>query len=247
MSKKEKIIKSFDLIKETWQVYQKNLLKFIEVFVYGLVGLIPLLTVLLLFFVYNITGLADSASFSTNLILGILAFAGLVYGIYLALVYSIRTKVASILLIKNDFTSAKENFKEAKPYFIRFLGVSLLLVVLVIAWGFVFIIPALIFAIYYGFAQYVLVIEDKRPFTSVERSYDLVRGYFWPVLGRLALISVIAIFIYWIMMLPMTHLESNEWLSFGYSMFMNLIWAVISPYFVIYSYNIYKSLKKTNK
>jgi hypothetical protein len=150
-------------------------------------------------------------------------------------------------LIKNDFTSAKENFKEAKPYFIRFLGVSLLLVVLVIAWGFVFIIPAFIFAIYYGFAQYVLVAEDKRPFTSVERSYDLVRGYFWPVLGRLALISVIAIFIYWIMMLPMTNLESNEWAASFYSIFVNLVWAVISPYFLIYSYNIYKSLKKTNK
>ena len=50
MNKKEKIIKSFDLIKESWQVYQKNVLKFIEVFVYGLVGIVPLFLILLLFF-----------------------------------------------------------------------------------------------------------------------------------------------------------------------------------------------------
>lgn len=247
MSKNEKIIKSFDLIKETWQIYQKNLLKFIEVFVYGLVGVIPMFAILLLFFVYNATGLANSASFSANLILGVIALAAFIYSIYLAIVYSIRTKVASILLLKNNFTSAKENFKEAKPYFVRFLGVSLLLVVLIIAWGFVLVVPAFIFAIYYGFSQYVLVAEDKRPFTSVERSYDLVRGYFWPVLGRLALISVVAIFIYWVLMLPMSHLDSNEWASFSYSIFLDLVWAVISPYFIIYTYNIYKSLKKTNK
>lgn len=247
MSKKEKMIKSFDLIKDTWQIYKKNLLKFIEVFVYGLVGVVPMFAILLLFFVYNVTGLANSASFSTNFTLGVIALAAFIYSIYLAIVYSIRTKVASILLLKNNFTSAKENFKEAKPYFVKFLGVSLLLVVLVIAWGFVLIIPALIFAVYYGFAQYILVAEDKRPFTSIERSYDLVHGYFWPVLGRLALISAIAMFVYWILAIPMPHLQSNEWAAFSYSIFIDLVWAVISPYFLIYAYNIYKSLKKTNK
>jgi len=191
MNKKEKIIKSFDLIKESWQVYQKNVLKFIEVFVYGLVGIVPLFLILLLFLAYNATGLASSAPLGVNIVLGIITFVAFVFSIYLAIVYSIRTKVASILLLKNNFTSAKDNFKEAKPYFTKFLGVSLLIVVLIIAWGFVLIIPAIIFAVYYGFAQYILIAENKRPFSSIERSYDLVRGYFWPVFGRFALISII--------------------------------------------------------
>lgn len=247
MNKKEKIIKSKDLIKESWADYRKHVLKFIEVFVYGLVGMIPLFAILLLVLLYGATGLAQSAAWYTNLILGIIAFVSFIASIYFAIIYSIRIKVASILLLKNNFSSAKENFKEAKPYITKFLGVSLLIVVLVVAWGFAAIIPALIFAVYYGFAQYVLVDEDKRPFSAVERSYDLVRGYWWPVFGRLVLISVIGMFVYMVIAKPLSWLEENDMAMFSYNIFINLIWAVISPYFLIYSFKLYQSLKKTNK
>ena len=107
MNKKENIIKSVDLIKESWAIYQKNVLKFIEVFVYGLVGLVPMFAILLLFFAYNITGLVQIVPLYVNIILGIITFVTFVASIYLAVVYGIRTKVASILLLKNNFTSAK--------------------------------------------------------------------------------------------------------------------------------------------
>ena len=246
MSKKEKIIKSVDLIKESWQVYQKNLLKFIEDFIYGLIGILPMFGLLIVSAVYAVY-LSDKAPVSVNVILGIIAVLGFIASIYIAIVYSIRSKVASILLLKNDFTSPKDNFKEAKPYFVKFLGVSLLLVVLVIAWGFVLLVPALIFAIYYGFAQYVLVIEGKRPFSAIERSYDLVRGYFWPVFGRLALISALGMAVYIILAQPMSNFQEGSAAAVSYSIFMNLIWAVLSPYFIVYTYNLYKSLKETNK
>ena len=247
MSKKEKIISSLELLKESWLIYQKNLWKFIEVILYGLVGMIPFFIVTMLIVAYSASGLSAKVSFSVNMFLGLLVFLAFIASIYLAVVYSIRAKVASILLLKNNFTSAKENFKEAKPYFVRFLGVSLLLVVLVIAWGLVFVIPALIFAIYYGFAQYVLVVEEKRPFSSVERSYDLVKGYFWPVFGRFMLIMAIGIAIYILISWPLKYLaETSAWFM-SYDVFMNLVWVIISPYFIIYPYKIYESLKKTNK
>ena len=247
MSKKEKIIGSLELLKESWLVYKKNLWKFIEVILYGLVGLIPFFVVIMLIVAYGQSGLSTRVSLGVNILLGLLAFLAFVASICLAVVYSIRAKVASILLLKNDFTSAKENFKEAKPYFVRFLGVSLLLMVLVIAWGFVFIIPALIFGIYYGFAQYVLVVEGKRPFSSVERSYDLVKGYFWAVFGRFMLVIAIGIAVYLLISWPLKYLaETSAWF-FSYNVFMNLIWVLLSPYFIIYPYQLYISLKKTNK
>ena len=246
MIKKEKIIKSKDLIKESWLVYSKNILKFIEVFFYGLVGVVPVFGLMILVILYA-EFIGDKAPLAINIISGIIAFIAFIASIYIALVYSIRAKVASILLLKNNFTSAKENFKEAKSYFVKFLGVSMLLVVLVIAWGFVFIIPALIFAIYYGFAQYILVAEDKRPFSAIERSYDLVRGYFWPVFGRFALIALIGMMAYWILSLPVSNVNEQSTVYVLYSIFMNIIWAIISPYFLIYTYKIYQSLKETNK
>lgn len=246
MNKKEKLIKSMDLIKESWQVYAKNLMKFIEVFVYGLIGVIPMFGVLIVTVLYA-RFLGNSAPVAVNVILGIIAFAAFVASIYLAIVYSIRSKVASILLIKNNFTSAKENFDEAKPYFVKFLGVSVLLVVLVIAWGFALFIPAIIFAVYYGFAQFTLVVDGKRPFSAIERSYDLVKGYWWPVFGRFLLVSAIGVVIYSIISAPLKGMQEGETAALLYSVFVNIIWAILSPYFLIYSYKVYESLKKTNK
>ena len=247
MENKEKIIKSLALLKETWQTYIKNLLKFLEVFLYGILGMVPMFVLISLFFVYGLSGWAQKVSTGINLILLLVGIILFIFSLYLAIVYSVRMKVASILLLKNNFTSAKSNLQEAKPYFVKFLGVSLLTVVLIIAWGFLLIIPAIIFGIYYGFATYILVAEDSRPFTAVERSYDLVRGYFWPVFGRLALVSVIGIIIYSIISKPTAQMEIGSAPYLAYSVFTNIIWAVLSPYFMIYFYKIYQSLKNVKK
>jgi len=247
MENKEKIIKSFDLIYETWQVYAKNFVKFIQLIAYGLIGIIPMFVLIALFYAYGVSGLAQKASVLTNIIFGAIAFFSFFASLYFAILYSIRSSVASLLLIKNNFTSAKENFKEAKPYFVKFLGVSLLTVVLVLAWGILFIIPAIIFGVYYCFASYILVLEDARPFTSIERSYDLVRGYFWPVFGRLLLVYLIGFIVYRIISLPMDWMDDTSAAGISYSVFFNLIWVAISPYFMVYAYNLYKSLKKINK
>jgi len=247
MNKKEKMVKSFDLLYESWQVYAKNLLKFIEVFIYGLIGMVPMFVLLLLFYAYNVTGSGNLASLGTKIVLGFIGIILFGVSLYYAIVYSLRAKVAGILLLKNNFTSARENFKASKPYVKTFLGVSLLTVVLVIAWGFVFLIPALVFGIYYGFASYILVLEDRRPFTSVERSYDLVKGYFWPVFGRLAFMSLIVIIIYALISIPMSGMVIGSAPYIAYNVFTNIIWVVLSPYFIIYFYQIYQSLNKVNK
>ena len=247
MENKEKIIKSLELIKQSWQVYAKNLLKFLEVFVYGLVGLIPMVVLMILAYAYIGTGLAEKAPLALNIVLAIVGIILLFISFYYAIVYSLKAKVASILLLKNNFTSPRDNFKAAKPYIARFLGVSVLTIVLTIAWGILFIIPALIFGIYYGFATYILVVEDKRPFSSVESSYDLVKGYWWPVFGRLALVSFIGFLLYAIISAPMSKMTQGEAPYIIYNVVTNIIWAGLSPYFMVYFYKLYQSLKQVNK
>jgi|GEM_PF-3717614 len=78
MNKKEKLVKSFDLIKESWQVYAKNLLKFIEVFVYGLIGILPMFGVLILIILYT-RFLGTSAPLAVNIIVGIIAFVAFAF------------------------------------------------------------------------------------------------------------------------------------------------------------------------
>lgn len=247
MKKTEKIIAYGDLFKESWLIYKKQLIKFLEVFVRGLVGFIPMFALLLLFGLYGFFGLSNLASDYTNVVLGIVFVFLFIASLCLAIVYGIRVKVASILLLKNNFSAAKDNFNKAKPYFKQFLGVSLLFLVLVFAWGTLLFIPAIIFGIYYGFSQYVLVDEDKRPFSATERSYDLVHGYWWPTFGRLLLMFVMVMLINFVISLPLEWLDNNTLGFFTANLLINVFWAVASPYLIIYSYQVYKSLKKVNK
>ena len=65
--------------------------------------------------------------------------------------------------------------------------------------GFVLIIPAVVgtyfISIKLAFASVVTVLEEIGPIASLKRSWNLSKGYFWPTLGRLLVVSVVAGFI----------------------------------------------------
>ncbi len=246
MENSQKLNKPKDLIKATFSDYKQHVLKFIELIAYSLIGILPFIVILFV----GMAAVLGKNNFDSNSVtinypaLGIMTVF-LIASLVLAIIYSIKAQVGSIILLKKNFSvSAKESFKQAKPYIWPFLGLSLLLGVLVIAWGLLFIIPAFIFGVYYGFAQYVMVAEDKRPFSSVERSYDLIKNYWWPVFGRFCLLMLLGVLADLIVWLP-TKFMVDGGLAFNiYSVFANLVWIFISPFFMIYSYKVYENLKK---
>lgn len=247
MENKEKLIKSFDLIKKSWQDYSKNIDKFIMVYLYSLLGFVPLLTLIIVVALlgrFNFWSILPMiAQISLGFILGLCFLAFLLLAIY----YGVRSKVATLLLIKNSYTPARDNFKESQKYFWGFLGLSFLYMIVVFAWGFVFLIPALIFGIYYSFASYILVAEEKRAFSSMEKSYDLVRGYWWPVFGRMLLMFLIVLIIFLVVSMPLNFMSETSAIFFIYNILMNIFWLVVSPYFVVYYCVLYRDLKKVNK
>ena len=77
---------------------------------------------------------------------------------------------------------------------LRFFLTSILFI-LVVSFGFIlFIIPGMIFAIWFGFAQFIAISEGLGPRASLARSRQLVKGRFWAVAGRLSFI-ILAIII----------------------------------------------------
>lgn len=77
---------------------------------------------------------------------------------------------------------------------LRFFLTSILLM-LVVFFGFIlFIIPGMIFAIWFSFAQFIAISEGLGPGASLARSRQLIKGRFWAVAGRLSFI-ILAIII----------------------------------------------------
>lgn len=238
MENSQKLIKSGALIKATFQDYKRHVLKFIELIAYSLVGSLPFMILLFV----------GAALILEKRDLNYLVLGGMIVLLLatfvLALIFSLKAQVGSIILLKKNFSlSAKESFKEAKPYIWSFLWLSILLTILIFAWGLLLIIPAIIFGLYYGFAQYILVAEDTRPVASIKRSYQLVKGYWWPVFGRFCLLMLIAGVIYIILWGPMEFMKEGGTTFNIYNVVVNLIWVLLSPFFTIYPYKVYEHLK----
>lgn len=247
MENQEKIIKVEELLSKSWRDYVQNFKKFMLIYLYGLIGFLPLLAVLLLGAILGGTEIWERVPLGGQISLGIIGIIAFIISVVIAVYYSVRLKAASFLLVKNNYSSPLENFKQSKKYFWSFLGVSFLLLIVIFAWGLLFLIPALIFGIYYSFASYVLIMEDKRAFSSMERSYDLVKGYWWPVFGRMILLMSAALLISLILTIPLNFMEEGSWVFVSYNIITNVIWAILSPYFVIYYCYIYNSLKGIKK
>ncbi len=58
-----------------------------------------------------------------------------------------------------------------------------------------FIIATWGYSLFFTFVPYVVVAEEKRGYPALERSFQLIAGRFWPLLGRLALLLALQLLI----------------------------------------------------
>lgn len=233
-SPKSKMTPSLQTLVRSWHLYVRGFISFIGMYLWGLFGLLPLLVlVLLALLVFMVMSWHFIALYALFGLLGLAAFAWAIY-------YGTRAKIGIMLLLKNDFKSVKADFKESKKYFWRFLWASLLVALITVVLSLFFIIPGIVVAVFYAFALFAVVFANKRTFSSLENSYDLVKKYWWPVFGRFLLLGLIALALVSILNIPMTYL--NDAGKQIYSTIFNLIWALLTPYFLVYTYFMYRDL-----
>lgn len=234
ISKKVKMLSPLQILIKSWSLYWRGLNSFIGMYLWGLVGLIPLsvlsLLVLLVFYVLA------WHSIILYVLFGVLGLASFAWAIY----YGTRSKIGLLLLLKHDFKNVNSDFKESKKYFWRYLWVSLLVILISFTLMMFFVVPGIFVAVLYSFALFVVIFEDGRIFSSVEKSYDLVKKYWWPVFARFILLALIAFILISITNIPMNYLHDTA--KDVYSVIFNLIWALISPYFLVYTYFMYRDL-----
>jgi len=223
------------LLSESWRLYVVKLLDFVEMYLWGLLGLLPLLLVgLLAAFVF--AGLQVN-SWLFYILFGLIGLAALIWAIY----YGTRAKIGLILILKNDNSGVKNNFRQSKDFFAPYFIISILLGILIFLGFILLIIPGVFLAVIWSLAVLLVVLEDKRSFKeATRRSYALVKNFFWPVFRRFLLLGVIAFFVSLIMNIPMSSL--NETGKQAYSLVLNVFWALLSPFILTYTYLIYKDL-----
>ncbi|MFA5131049.1 MAG: hypothetical protein WC467_01360 [Patescibacteria group bacterium] len=237
-----KLTPVFDMVEDACGEYWQNIRKFIEVYVRGLLGMLPFFFLGLLYRYLSETTYFLDGLFVRLLSLVILLLAGLA-----AIYFGVRTRAAMILLIKSKYASAKENFVLSKNYFWSFLGVSLLGALIIALWSILLIIPGIVFAIFYLLFNYTFFFEELKGFKALRRSRELVKGYWWAVFGRVLFVGLIAGVFDFILSSPLGLMVEGSAGFVIYNSIINIIWALLAPIIVIYIYYIYRDLRALKK
>ncbi|MEA2064852.1 MAG: hypothetical protein U9O66_00965 [Patescibacteria group bacterium] len=245
---KKKITSPSDLLKKSLEIYQQKFWKFVGMNCVPILGFLPLAIVLGLFAIATIVfqNSANTIMVSIiNIILGLLGIISVLVAIYIGTI----SQIGLLVLLKN-FSSEqkiKEAFKEAMNYFWSYVVIGAITAIFVILWSLLFIIPGIIFAVYYSFSKYTLIFEGYKSMSALKRSKELIKNYWWAVVGRQLFVCLILVLFVLFLSIPELFAEKGSIANIISQIFSNLIYLLISPIVLIYSVLIYKDLVEIKK
>lgn len=197
------LIKTGEIISNSWQYFAENFKKivpymiylFIPNFVLGLAGVASL----------YLEKYATSGAFVlTNNIIALAIFVACI--IFTLWVTMALTKNLGALIINKQPLGYKESFSATSHLIWPIIYTSLLVVLIVIGGTILFVIPGIIFSIWYSFTYYSVLFEEKRGVAALSASKSLVSGRWWQIFWRLMAPGVFYAVIFVVLMSAVTSL-----------------------------------------
>jgi hypothetical protein len=147
----------------------------------------------------------------------------------IVILLSVWMQVAMMYVVKerNNPMGVKQALSAGWSKISSFVWIGFLSCLAVLGGFILFIIPGIIFSIWFCMSTYVFVAEGVVGTKALSQSKQLVSGNWWGVLGRFFVAGLIMMVV--------------SWIPFVGSI-ANLLF--ITPFFVIYSYLMYEDLKR---
>ncbi len=137
--------------------------------------------------------------------------------------------------------SYRKGFKILSPY----IWVYFLLTIIITGGFLLFIIPGILFSIWFSLSLFVLIFEEKKGFDTLFRSKQLVKGKFWGVLLRFLTLGLIVGIGLFLILLSISFGIENKQIVEGISKLLGyLLRLFILPFFLIYGFLIYQNLRE---
>ncbi|HDZ54809.1 MAG TPA: hypothetical protein ENI19_01000 [Candidatus Nealsonbacteria bacterium] len=134
----------------------------------------------------------------------------------------------------------KESFVRGWHKIISYSWISFLMGIIIFFGFLLFIIPGIIFIIWFSLATYVLVAEDLTGTKALSRSKQLVSGNWWKVFWRFSVITIIAI----VISLIINFISRLAGIPREIDIFSVIILLFFVPFAVTYTFLIYEDLRK---
>lgn len=173
----------------------------------------------------------------------------------LIVIFAIIGIIVSIAMVTSQLVILKEKdeklgvtgaLKQSTKYWVKYFIVGIVYSLIILGGLILFIIPGIWWSIMFCLASVSIVLEDKGIIEALKRSKELVKGYWWAVLGRLILFGLILLAIYLIALIPLSIILGLLRLS-GYevvAVLQNLAQLVFGPMYLAYMVLLYSELQK---
>ena len=179
----EKLISLSNLFKDSFKIYKQNFLVFVKLTSINFLAFLILLTLGVAFFLTKDNSYTSTILFFISTIFFLVAIF-LMFWVQVSIIFTIKER--------DNRLSIKQILLKAWPYLGSFAWISLLTSLAVLGGFILFIIPGIIFSVYFLFSKYVLFFEDKKGNLALIRSAQLVQGNWWAVFGRFLLVGILA-------------------------------------------------------
>ncbi len=141
---------------------------------------------------------------------------------------------SSLLYNLKENTGVKDSYRKGLEVLSSYFWVYFLSIAIVIGGFLFFLIPGIMFSIWFSLALLVLIFEGKRGFGALYKSRQMVAGNFWGVLWRFLILGVIVGIGSFLILYPVPDTLRD---IVGY-----LTQLFIAPFFLIYGFLIYTDL-----
>lgn len=228
-----------NLLSRSWQIYKERFWVFLGIIILPLVAWLPLifLPIESKLFVYQLSKEAVLLPWVLRFLIFVLPFFTLIFFL-IAVLLSLWSGVALLYAIieRQQKIGIKESYAKGWHKIISYFWISLLVGLITVVGFLLFIIPGIIFAIWFSLATYVLVTENLTGMKALSRSKQLVKGNWWKVFWRLTVIVIISFIFY----LPSIFIKELNIVS------MVLLF-LFTPFSRTYTFLIYKDLRKVKE
>lgn len=177
-------------------------------------------------------------------IIGVVGLAATILG-YLLLSIAL-TRSLDKMYRKSSLMSVKEEMKQARDVAGQYFWVSLLSGLIALGGFILFIIPGVIFSLWYTFAPFVAILEKKRGMEALRESKKMVQGRWWTVFGYFLVLGILFFLVSFavqiIASIPAMIVDTAATQAFA-SVVSSLANFVLSPLMLIASILFYHTLK----
>ena len=233
-----KLSSAVTLLKDAWKIYKQKLKTFLGIMI--ITSLVTILFVAILFIPFLLK--LGTIGIVIKIILLSISIIGIVitqlWGT-IALIYTTVNHEQKI--------GIKEAFQKTQNKIISCLWIAFLSGFIITGGMFLFIIPGMLFSIWFSFVYYILITENLNGINALLKSKEYIKGKFWGVLWRLIFIGLfiglLYVFIFFLASLLFEFLQKNNY-NFIFDIISQIISIFITPFFTIYCFLIYKNLKE---